>query len=47
MFNYFFQALRKSSYLVVNGDAEIILDKNQIEELWTPAAKIWFKEGKE
>jgi general stress protein 26 len=37
----------KGSYLVVNGEAEIILDQTTIEELWTPVAKIWFKEGKE
>ncbi len=36
-----------SSYLVVNGEASIILDKIDIEELWTPAAKVWFKEGKD
>ena len=36
-----------NSYLVVNGEAEIIFDKTTIEELWTPAAKIWFKEGKD
>jgi general stress protein 26 len=36
-----------NSYLVVNGEAEIILDKTSIEELWTPVAKIWFKEGKD
>lgn len=35
----------KSSYLVVNGTAEIITDKVTIEKLWTPVAKIWFKEG--
>lgn len=43
----FFSHPGKSSYLVVNGDAEIILDKVTIEELWTPVAKIWFKEGKD
>lgn len=43
----FFASPAKSSYLVVNGDAEIILDKAKIEELWTPMAKIWFKEGKD
>jgi general stress protein 26 len=32
---------------VVNGEAAVILDKEKIEELWTPVAKIWFKEGKE
>ena len=43
----FFSHPGKGSYLVVNGEAEIILDKTTIEELWTPVAKIWFKEGKE
>lgn len=36
-----------NSYLVVNGEAEIILDKEKIEELWTPLANNWFKEGKD
>ena len=43
----FFSHPGKSSYMVVNGAAEIILDKTIIDELWTPIAKIWFKEGKE
>jgi len=43
----FFSHPGKSSYLVVNGEAEIILDKAKIEELWSPVAKIWFKEGKD
>ena len=43
----FFSHPAKGSYLVVNGEAEIILDKTKIEELWTPVAKIWFKEGKD
>ncbi len=43
----FFSHPAKSSYLVVNGEAVIILDKAKIEELWTPVAKIWFKDGKE
>jgi general stress protein 26 len=43
----FFSHPGKSSYMVVNGEAEIILDKKIIEDLWTPVAKIWFKEGKE
>ena len=42
----FFSNPTKSTYLVVNGEAEIILDKAKIDELWTPIAKIWFKEGK-
>ena len=43
----FFSHPGKNSYLIVNGEAEIILDKTKIEELWTPVAKIWFKEGKD
>ena len=43
----FFSHPAKSIYLVVTGEAEIILDKTKIEELWTPVAKIWFKEGKD
>ena len=43
----FFSHPGKGSYLVVNGEAEIILDKTVIEELWTPATKIWFKDGKD
>ena len=43
----FFSHPAKSSYLVVNGEAEIIFDKTKIDELWTPVAKIWFKEGKD
>ena len=43
----FFSHPAKGSYLVVNGEAEIIFDKTKIEELWTPVAKIWFKEGKD
>lgn len=37
----------KSAYLVVNGQAEIVFDKNKIEELWTPLVKVWFADGKE
>ncbi|MFT4876052.1 MAG: general stress protein 26 [Bacteroidia bacterium] len=43
----FFSHPGKDSYSVVNGEAEIIFDKTIIGELWTPAAKIWFKEGKD
>jgi general stress protein 26 len=43
----FFSHPGKSSYMVVNGEAEIILEKAKIDELWTPVAKIWFKEGKD
>lgn len=43
----FFSHPTKGSYLIVNGEAEVIIDKTKIEELWIPAAKIWFKEGKD
>lgn len=43
----FFAHPTESNYLVVNGEAEIILDKEKIKELWTFIAKIWFKKGKE
>ena len=43
----FFSHPGKNSYLVVNGEATINVDKTKIEELWTPMAKIWFKEGKD
>jgi general stress protein 26 len=37
----------KDSYLIVNGEAEIILDRNKIEELWSPELKAWFPGGKD
>ena len=37
----------KSSYMVVNGTATISYDRAKIEELWSPLAKTWFKEGKD
>ena len=43
----FFGDPGKSSYLVVNGEAEIILDRNKIEEHWNPLVKVWFKGGKD
>ncbi|MDB5257746.1 MAG: ral stress protein [Chitinophagaceae bacterium] len=36
-----------SEYLSLYGHAEIIRDRNKIEELWTPIVKAWFPEGKE
>jgi general stress protein 26 len=37
----------KSSYMIVNGVAEISTNRKRIEELWSPAAKIWFEQGKD
>ncbi|MEO8116273.1 MAG: pyridoxamine 5'-phosphate oxidase family protein [Bacteroidota bacterium] len=43
----FFSHPARSSYLVLNGEAEISFDKNKIEYLWSPLVKAWFKEGKD
>ncbi len=43
----FFSHPGKSSYLVVNGEAEVIIDRSKTEELWTPLVKTWFKDGKD
>jgi general stress protein 26 len=37
----------KDSYLIVNGVAELIYDRDKIEELWSPVLKAWFPGGKE
>lgn len=43
----FFSHPGKNSYLVVNGSAEIIIDRDKIKALWSPVAKAWFTKGKE
>jgi general stress protein 26 len=43
----FYSSPGKNSYLVVNGDAEIVIDRKKVEELWSPLVKTWFKEGKD
>ena len=43
----FFAHPGKGSYMVVNGDASIVTDRNKIDELWTPVVSIWFKDGKD
>lgn len=42
----FFAHPGRSSYLVVNGEAEINFDQSKIEHLWSPLVKAWFKEGR-
>ncbi len=37
----------KSAFMVLNGEAEIVFDKEKVEELWSPHVKAWFKEGKD
>ena len=37
----------KNHYLSLTGSAQIVNDRQKIEELWTPMAKAWFEEGKD
>jgi general stress protein 26 len=41
----FFAHPPKGSYLIVNGDAEISMDKEKIAALWSPEDETWFKGG--
>lgn len=41
----FFSHPSVGSYMVLNGVAEIIFDRQKIEELWSPLVKIWFSGG--
>ncbi len=37
----------KNSYVSVSGTAEIVADRAKIDELWSPAMKLFFPEGKD
>jgi general stress protein 26 len=41
----FFSDTSKHFYLVATGEAEIVLDKAKMNELWNPFLKIWFNDG--
>lgn len=43
----FFSDPSKSTYLVVNGEAEVIIDHEKFEKYWNPLVKTWFKGGKD
>ncbi len=43
----FYANKSRSEYLSIYGEAIITMDKDKIEELWTPIAKVWFTEGKD
>lgn len=43
----FFADPSKSTYLVVNGEAEVIIDHEKFEQYWNPLVKTWFKGGKD
>jgi general stress protein 26 len=36
----------KGNYMIVNGNAEIIMDTDKVAELWSDEQLIWFKGGK-
>ncbi|MBC7605565.1 MAG: pyridoxamine 5'-phosphate oxidase family protein [Burkholderiales bacterium] len=43
----FFSSPSRNSYLIINGHAEIVIDRNKTQELWSPLVRAWFKEGKD
>src|SRR5688572_27048115 len=43
----FFQGSSHDDFMFLTGKAEIINDRNKIEELWEPIMKTWFTEGKD
>lgn len=38
---------KDSLYVSVSGKAEVVHDRDKIEELWNPALNAWFKGGKD
>jgi general stress protein 26 len=34
-------------YISISGQAQLVRDRNKIEELWKPEFKMWFPEGKD
>ncbi len=43
----FYSNKTSSEYLSIYGNAEVLTDRDRIEELWSPIAKTWFKDGKD
>jgi general stress protein 26 len=43
----YFQGSQHSEFLQLNGNAQILFDKNKIKELWKPILKTWFTEGED
>lgn len=43
----FFSNPGDAEFLAVTGTAEVLSDKERIEELWNPIAKAWFTKGKD
>jgi general stress protein 26 len=45
--NVSFADPKNQKYVSVTGTAELVRDRNKIEELWRPEFKMWFPEGKD
>jgi general stress protein 26 len=43
--NVSFSAPNKQRYVSMSGTAELVKDRNKIEELWKPELKAWFPKG--
>jgi general stress protein 26 len=43
----FYSNKNSSEYLSVYGEAELLRDRDKVDELWSPIAKAWFTEGKD
>ena len=43
----FYSNKNSSEYLSVYGEAELLKDRDKVDELWSPVAKAWFTEGKD
>ena len=43
----FYSDPSKSSFVVITGEANIVFDKQKVEEYWGSLLKTWFKEGKD
>lgn len=45
--NLAFADTSDSKYVSISGSSTLIFDRAKVEELWSPAAKPWFPEGKD
>jgi len=43
----FFINTKDYEFLSIYGHAQIFIDRNKVDELWTPIVKTWFQEGKD
>ena len=45
--NLMYMNTAKQHYLTLSGIANVVIDQNKIDELWSPMLKAWFEEGKD